>query len=225
MIAQHSSHSNEFYTPEWVVEPARTLMGGVELDPASSWLANQVVRAERYGGWIRDGSFVDAWDADWRARSVFLNPPGGRATPEMRRRVASTSSAACWWAKLAAAWERGDVGEALFVGFTLEILSTSQGQSYLWDPDTEDEENAVTVPSCMAFPFCVPHRRISFDAPSQFAVQNQTLAGPHPTATRVATRSATHANVVVYLPPKGDAGRVKTDHFVELFSELGAVKV
>lgn len=229
-IPQHSSGSNEFYTPARWVDPARELMGSIELDPASSWLANEVVKAERFFGhmlaplagkgepssWLVDGSF-----AEWRARTAFLNPPGGRSSPEMRQRWGSSSSAVCWWSKLANHWQRDEVGEAIFVGFTLEILSTTQAL---------DEARPM-----MAFPICVPGRRINFDLPD--AVDSTTggpwsgltpAVGTHRVearATRVASKSATHANVIAYLPPRGDKGKVQVDRFLDIFGKLGAVKL
>lgn len=62
----------EWYTPPAWVERARTVMGGIDLDPASCKFAQRVVRA---GAWFdkkRDG-LAHAWRG-----SVFLNPPYAR---------------------------------------------------------------------------------------------------------------------------------------------------
>lgn len=40
--------SNEWYSPAWIVEPARALMGAFDLDPASCREANRIIQAERY---------------------------------------------------------------------------------------------------------------------------------------------------------------------------------
>ena len=102
---QHSSVTNEHYTPKFIVEAARAAMGSIDLDPASCDIANTVVGAENYYT-IDDDGLSKEW-----LGNVFLNPPGGRG------------SAKKWWAKLMK--ERWD--KFIFVGFSIEILQTTQG--------------------------------------------------------------------------------------------------
>lgn len=61
---------NEWYTPAQYIEAAREVLGGIELDPASSDIAQETVQAERYFT-IKD----DALSKPWAAASVWLNPP------------------------------------------------------------------------------------------------------------------------------------------------------
>ncbi len=61
---------NEWYTPPDVLEDVRSFLRGIELDPASSEVAQNYVNAERYFS-QDDKALVQAW----HARSVFLNPP------------------------------------------------------------------------------------------------------------------------------------------------------
>ena len=60
---------NEWYTPKRYIELARDALGGIDLDPASSVIAQKTVRAKSY--------FTvenDALSREWQG-SVWLNPP------------------------------------------------------------------------------------------------------------------------------------------------------
>jgi hypothetical protein len=70
--ANFSSASSEWYTPERYIEAVRRVLGGIDLDPASSEMANKTVRAGAYFGRGNDGLAPDWWGR------VFLNPPYGR---------------------------------------------------------------------------------------------------------------------------------------------------
>ena len=61
---------NEWYTPEEYIETVREFLGGIDLDPASSEVAQKVVQAGRFFT-VQDNGLEKAWDA----RGVWLNPP------------------------------------------------------------------------------------------------------------------------------------------------------
>jgi phage N-6-adenine-methyltransferase len=73
-LAQHMSKTNEWYTPGWIIDLVnKTFVNGyIDLDPASSVVANNTVRAKTYYT-IED----DGLSRDWYG-SVFCNPPYGR---------------------------------------------------------------------------------------------------------------------------------------------------
>lgn len=64
--------SDSWYTPSEYIESARQVLGTIDLDPFSSQLANQIVKATKYHS--EDDSSLDV---DWLANTVWMNPPYG----------------------------------------------------------------------------------------------------------------------------------------------------
>jgi hypothetical protein len=195
-IAQHSSLTDEHFTPPMVIDAVRSVMCGIDLDPASSPKANKIVGANRIYTRADDG-LVQRWQG-----RIFLNPPGGSLVLRKRRaeglgteaakkeakRLAGESSlwhtksrATAWWRKLTHEYETGAVTEAVFVGFTLELLrNTQSGSTYFKHP--------------FDYTICVPRDRLKF-------------GGDQPT----------HANVIVYMGPH-------PERFIGEFESFGRCK-
>jgi hypothetical protein len=206
--ARHSSTTTEHFTPSDVVEFARAVMGGIDLDPASCPLANTVVGADQIYA-VEDNGFPRPWHG-----RVFLNPPGGRCDatgrplqrgctqngscglPAPHAHPGATSSSKAWWRRLVEEYQSGRVSMAFFVGFSMEILQTAQ----VGNP---------TLVSPLHFPICIPRQRLQFLRASEGRMEPGT--------------SPTHANVLVLLPPKdtGENMISTVRRFVELGADFG----
>lgn len=74
--AMYNTGENEWYTPADLVECARKLLGTIDLDPASSQMANETVQAVTWYGVEQDG-LTQAWSGN-----VWMNPPYARGLIE-----------------------------------------------------------------------------------------------------------------------------------------------
>lgn len=95
-----SSESSEAYSPSPIIELARKVMGGIDLDPSSCEEANKVVKAERFYTMADDGLYQP-----WAGRT-WLNCPGGRGGVPGR-----------WYNKLALELVRGEVPQVTILIF------------------------------------------------------------------------------------------------------------
>ena len=66
---ESNSGRYEWYTPGWVIELARDVLGEIDLDPLSCGYANETVRAAKYYTRAEDG-----FQHEWTGR-LWLNPP------------------------------------------------------------------------------------------------------------------------------------------------------
>jgi hypothetical protein len=103
----HSVDSSEWYTPPEIIETARKCMGGIDLDPASSPIAQTAVRARSWFG-------AEGLQRPWFGR-VFLNPP----SPPRE-----------WWCKLSLSYEASQIMEATYLVYSIEQLQQCQ----TWGP-------------------------------------------------------------------------------------------
>lgn len=201
---QHSSESNEHYSPPCIVEPARlALGGGIDLDPFSCALANTIVRATR---WFPGGSGIDGFATHWTGRT-FVNPPGGK--------VGRNSSQELAWRHLVTS---PLARPAIFVCFNLGFLQVSQGKGF-------------ALP--LSFPICYPSSRIAYltdRLPGPTPKQPDRKPSKRQLDDFAATGlcegdSPPGASCVVFLPECGLSERDSIERFRRVFASLGHVVV
>jgi ParB family chromosome partitioning protein len=132
MNIQHSSRQDDWGTPDWLIAKVKEVLGNITLDPASCSAANKIVGAEIFYTKEDNGLFMP-----WKGK-VFLNPPGGKS--------GKSSNTKLFWDKLSMGYENNEIEEAVFMGFSVEALQTTQGCKY----------------PIMRYPFCVPSKRVQF---------------------------------------------------------------
>jgi len=72
MNVLHSSKSVEWYTPKEIIDPVRSILGQIDLDPASCEEANAIVSATVYHN-KRNNGLAQPW-----CGLVYCNPPYSR---------------------------------------------------------------------------------------------------------------------------------------------------
>lgn len=123
MALMTAQGSDEWYTPRWVTDLAREVLGVIDLDPASNPTANAWVQATAF--YTKDD---DGYSKPWYG-TVWLNPP--------------FDETARWFKRLEAAYVDGDVTAALF------LCNSAPG--YAWYEQMVDVWPAVQFRKRMAF--------------------------------------------------------------------------
>lgn len=140
MNIQHSSRTDQWYTPIWVIELVHQLLGTIDLDPASSIDANRRIKAHKI---ITDKA--ELTETPWLVApgSVYCNPPGGKK--------GNRSLTGLFWRRLMEERSQGKITHAVFMCFSIEALQHTQNLNCL---------------PIAHFPICIPRRRIAFDYPT-----------------------------------------------------------
>ena len=140
-IAYNRNSTTDWHTPFEYIEAARIVLGGIDLDPASSELANQTVKAAKY--FTADDNGLNH---EWHGR-IWLNPPysSGLIEKFVDKLLASTFDAAVvltdnatetrWFKRLAdnssaIVFTTGRIN--FFKGGTQEAGSPTRGQTFFY---------------------------------------------------------------------------------------------
>ena len=191
---KHSSKHAEHPTPLPYIAAAKSVMGQIDCDPASTTNFNTVVGARRI--YTAEDSGLDI-KACWNG-SVFLNPPGtcrneagvftvcGKEDPE--RKVCSCRLVRQFWHRLETDYSAGIVDQAIWIGFSIEQLQTLQ-------------LHFGARRSPLSFPICYPRRRIPFTGTGN-----------------------THASFIAYLPRSFRGSTMDAElRFADNFKQFGGV--
>lgn len=192
-IPQHSSENDCWYTPQAIIDAARTVLGGIDFDPASDMHGNARVHATTYYDEQANG-IQQPWVFN---ATIFLNPPGGEMGPDGKMipkrkegegpRKRGASIPLLFWAKLMKHREAKALRGAIVVAFTLEQLARTQGHG---------------VPCMLDFPTCVPAKRLRYE-----------------TGDGKPGMSPPHASAIVYVPGTED----HTAAFRAAFGPIGRI--
>lgn len=136
MNINHSSKSNEWYTPKDIMDRVRGTLGYISLDPASCTDANETVKAKHF---FTEGALEKSWEVEkHNVLNIFVNPPGGKTK--------NKSNVVLFWEKLRNTRFRN----AIFLAYSIEALQTSQNSAARAMGD---------------FTLCIPSKRIRFVSP------------------------------------------------------------
>lgn len=69
LVGQPPKTENDYYTPRYVIDAARTVMGSIDTDPATHYEANKVIRAETCYT-LQTNGLIREWKGN-----VWCNPP------------------------------------------------------------------------------------------------------------------------------------------------------
>ncbi len=143
--------SNEWYTPSRYLDAARSVMGGIDLDPASCASANQTVKATRYFTEEDNGLAQE-----WKAKSVWLNPPYAldKSKPNEQR-----STVAKWLRKLIKAYQSGEVEQGIIL---LTAQTDSKWFGLIWE-----------------YPICFTDHKVRFYLPQGDPSRNGSVTAGH----------------------------------------------
>lgn len=190
---RHSSKSNAWTTPPYIIEPARVVLGNIDLDPASSAWSNRIVKADFYYT-RRDDGLKKPWRVAQRYKggrraptSIWLNPPGGWHNGRV-----GDSEVKHWWLKTLSEWREPYFGHMLFLAFSIEALQTTQ-------VDCEY--------SLCDFPTVIFDRRVSYVDPS----------------TGKTWQGNTHASSITYIPGRLKRTRLFFETFSRLGKPMGPI--
>jgi hypothetical protein len=120
MAYTKGSSSSEWFTPPNIIEKARRLMGGIDLDPTSCASANEIVQANEY---YSPEKGQDGFTLPWGER-VWCNPPYGKG-----------HSLRAWIDKFVSEYSENRMTQGLIIipAYTAQSATKMTQMKPLWD--------------------------------------------------------------------------------------------
>lgn len=171
--------TNEWYTLPDYTEAARSVMGGIDLDPASCEQANRVVKATNYYTEEQNGLMQP-----WYGR-VWLNPPYGRARGSKDGK--SVSHQQVFAEKLQREYASGNVEQAVllslgnpnstwFQPFFDYLVCNFRGHIHFYRPDGSEGDFGFPL----AFVYLGPNESTFIEVFSKFGRIVRAIDTPKP---------------------------------------------
>ncbi len=120
-----NSGNFEYYTPGQFTDAAREVMGGIDLDPASSYIANQRIKAKKIFT-KEDSGLMNIWNG-----RVWMNHPFSKGEKKCHKNRGRCKKQTCkdrgyhididlpgntqWIKRIIAEYEKGHVTEAIMI--------------------------------------------------------------------------------------------------------------
>jgi ParB family chromosome partitioning protein len=130
-VSQNSGN-NEWYTPKAYIEAARVVLGEIDLDPASSEAAQEVVGAKKYYTLENDGLAKR-----WRGR-VWMNPPYAQpAIEQFANKLAESVRATTVSAAVVLVNNATETDWFRTISTIASAVCFPEGRVRFWNPDRE----------------------------------------------------------------------------------------
>jgi hypothetical protein len=197
----HLSKSSEHGTPENIIELAREVLEGIDLDPFSNEFFNFRVKANRYFNqhdnalkmaWFQPLSVLSVGEGcesieEWEPASVFLNPPSKLKVQNAKGNFIQKSGAKESWNKLIRQVQLNHVTHAIVIAYSLEQLQVTQ---------------KGCEKSMADYPFCIASERFDY-------VNDQGIP----------QTNGSHSSAIIYVPNLID----NSQKFKGMFSSIGKI--
>lgn len=226
MNPQHQSLSDQHFTPPYIVEYAREIMGGIDLDPCSSDAVNEW-SVQASVAFKQDGLNLLANFRPTKPLKVWCNPPGGKTSNQSNMKI--------WLEAIAQHHQSGKIEQCFFLLFNREFLGhpclrgiprfnfTQRVKYWGWDETrnifregnwktVSKGEESVTIEHCQVSSYWrgIANGGVAYQAATKQELVEWLKARDY--AIREWTNSPTQQSTLLYFPPGNQDWQQKLDN-------------